>query len=160
LTPDGEKKAAALKGRLKKMNFDAVFSSPLERARRTAELAGFPDPQLTAVLREVDYGEYEGMTTKAIHEARPEWELYKDGSPGGETPAQIYARAKDFITLASAVNGRVLAFSHGHFLRAVAIAWMRLDIKAASTLHLDVATLSLLRDDERGRVLAMWNSPP
>jgi probable phosphoglycerate mutase len=160
LTPEGEKKAAALRQRLGKMKFDAVFSSPLQRARRTADLAGFPDAQLTPVLREVDYGEYEGMTTKAIHLIRPDWELYKDGSPGGETPAQIYARAMDFITLASASSGRVLAFSHGHFLRAVAIAWMRLGIQAASTLHLDVATLSLLRDDERGRVLAMWNSPP
>jgi broad specificity phosphatase PhoE len=137
-----------------------VFSSPLQRARRTAQLAGFPDPQVTALLREVDYGEYEGITTNAIHESRPDWELYKDGSPGGETPAQIYARAVAFITLASAVNGRVLAFSHGHFLRAVAIAWMGLDIKAASTLYLDVATLSLLRSDDHGRVLAMWNSPP
>jgi broad specificity phosphatase PhoE len=137
-----------------------VFSSPLQRARRTAQLAGFPDPQVTALLREVDYGEYEGITTNAIHESRPDWELYKDGSPGGETPAQIYARAVAFITLASAVNGRVLAFSHGHFLRAVAIAWMGLDIKAASTLYLDVATLSLLRNDDHGRVLAMWNSPP
>jgi broad specificity phosphatase PhoE len=137
-----------------------VYSSPLQRARRTAELAGFPKPQVTALLREVDYGEYEGMTTKAIHEARPDWELYKDGSPGGETPAQIYARATDFVSLASAASGRVLAFSHGHFLRAVAVAWMKLEIRAASALYLDVATLSLLRNDEYGRVLAMWNAPP
>ena len=100
------------------------------------------------------------MTTKAIRESRPDWELYKDGSPGGETPAQIYARAVAFITLASAVNGRVLAFSHGHFLRALAIAWIGLEIKAAATLDLDVATLSLLRSDDHGHVLAMWNSPP
>ena len=137
-----------------------MFSSPLQRARRTAELAGFPDLQLTELLREVDYGEYEGMTTKAIHESRPDWELYTHGSPGGESPAQIYARATAFITLASTISGRVLAFSHGHILRAVAIAWMRLDINAAATLYLDVATLSLLRNDDRGRVLAMWNSPP
>ena len=149
-----------MKGRLQKIQFDAVFSSPLQRARRTADLAGFPQPQVTALLREVDYGEYEGMTTKAIRELRPDWELYKDGSPGGETPAQIYARALAFINLASAAGGRVLAFSHGHFLRAVAIAWMKLDVKAASTLDLDVATVSLLRDDQRGRVLAMWNSSP
>ena len=136
-----------------------MFSSPLQRARRTAELAGFPNPQVTALLREVDYGEYEGVTTKTIRESRPDWELYQDGSPGGETPAQIYARANDFINLATAVNGRVVAFSHGHFLRAVAIAWMRLGIRAASTLDLDVATLSLLRHDDHGRVLAMWNSP-
>jgi probable phosphoglycerate mutase len=149
-----------LSGRLQNIHFDAVFSSPLQRARRTAELAGFPEPQLTALLREVDYGDYEGMTSGAIRESRPGWELYCDGSPGGESPAQIYARAMDFINLASAAGGCVLAFSHGHFLRAVAIAWMRLDIKAASTLDLDVATLSLLRDDHRGRLLAMWNAPP
>ena len=137
-----------------------MFSSPLQRARRTAELAGFPTPQLTPLLREVDYGEYEGMTTKAIRALRPGWELYKDGSPGGETPAQMYARAVDFINLASAAGGRLLAFSHGHFLRAVAVAWMKLDVKAASTLDLDVATLSLLRNDDKGRLLAMWNSPP
>jgi probable phosphoglycerate mutase len=149
-----------LKGPLQKLHFDAVFSSPMQRATRTAELAGFPAPQLTPLLREVDYGEYEGMTTKAIRETKPDWELYEDGSPGGETPAQIYARALDFINLASAAGGRVLAFSHGHFLRAVAIAWMKLDVRAASTLDLDVATLSLLRDDDKGRLLAMWNSPP
>ena len=131
----------------------------MQRATRTAELAGFPEPLLTPLLREVDYGEYEGMTTKAIRETRPDWELYKDGSPGGETPAQIYARATAFIDLASSAGGRVLAFSHGHFLRAVAISWMRLDVKAASTLDLDVATLSLLRNDDKGRLLAIWNSP-
>jgi probable phosphoglycerate mutase len=149
-----------LKDRLQKIQFHVVFSSPLQRARRTAELAGFPKPELTQLLREVDYGEYEGLTTKEIRESRPGWELYKDGSPGGETPAQIYTRAMAFIKLASTAGGRVLAFSHGHFLRAVAIAWMRLDVKAASTLDLDVATLSLLRDDERGRLLAMWNASP
>jgi probable phosphoglycerate mutase len=148
-----------LKGPLQKLHFDAVFSSPMQRATRTAELAGFPAPQLTPLLREVDYGEYEGMTTKAIRETNPDWELYKDGSPGGETPAQIYARALDFINLASAAGGRVLAFSHGHFLRAVAIAWMKLDVRAASTLDLDVATLSLLRDDDKGRLLVVWNAP-
>lgn len=149
-----------MRGRLKEIRFDAVFSSPLQRARRTAEIAGFPNSQATELLREVDYGEYEGLTTKAIRESRPDWELYKDGSPGGETPAQIYARALAFINLASASGGRVLAFSHGHFLRAVAIAWMQLDVKAASALDLDVATLSLLRDDDKGRLLAIWNSPP
>ena len=112
-----------------------------------------------ATQREVDYGDYEGKTTKEIHESRPDWELYKDGSPGGETPEQIYNRALDFAALAATVDGRVLAFSHGHFLRAVAIAWMKLDIAAAVALYLDVATLSILRDDDHGRVLAVWNAP-
>ncbi len=148
-----------LRDRLKAIHFDAVYSSPLKRASLTAAIAGFPNPQLTPLLREVEYGEYEGITTKAIHESRPGWELFKDGSPGGETPAQIYTRAAEFIDLAAAVNGRVLAFSHGHFLRAVAVAWMDLDIKAAVALYLDVATLSILRHDEHGRVLAVWNAP-
>jgi len=122
-------------------------------------IAGFPNPQLTPLLREVDYGEYEGMTRKEIQTLHPGWELYKDGCPGGESPAQILSRAVDFTALAGTVSGRVLAFSHGHFLRAVAIAWMQLDIKAAAALYLDVATLSILRLDEHGRVLAMWNAP-
>jgi broad specificity phosphatase PhoE len=162
LTPHGEQQAANLKKRLEKIRFDAVYSSPLQRARRTAEIAGFSAPQLTPLLREVDYGNYEGKTTKEIHESRPGWELYKYGCPRGESPEQILARAEDFISLislASHVNARVLAFSHGHFLRAVAIAWMGLEIKAASALYLDVGTLSILRSDEHGRVLAVWNAP-
>jgi broad specificity phosphatase PhoE len=136
-----------------------VFSSPLERARRTAEIAGFSKPTETPLLCEVDYGEYEGRTTKEIQASRPDWDLYRDGSPGGETPAQILARAQDFISVAADVKGRVLAFSHGHFLRAVAIAWVQLEIKAAGALYLDVATLSIVREDDHGRVIAVWNAP-
>ena len=146
--------------RLSGLSFDAVFSSPLQRAVRTAEIAGFPDPQLTPLLREVDYGQYEGITTTQIHQQHPGWELYRDGSPGGETPAQIYARALEFIRLCETVDGRVLAFAHGHILRAVAVAWLRLDITAAAGLQLDVATLSRLHEDpDHGRLLAMWNAP-
>jgi len=142
------------------LTFDAVFSSPLQRAWRTAEIAGFPDPTLTQLLREFDYGEYEGITTADIHERQPGWELFKDGCPGGETPAQVYARALGFISLCEAAGGRVLAFAHGHILRAVAVAWLELDITVAARLQLDVATLSRLQQDpEHGRLLAMWNSP-
>jgi probable phosphoglycerate mutase len=159
LTAHGEQQAATLRDRLGKLHFDAVYSSPLQRAWRTAEIAGFSKPQLTPLLREVDYGEYEGLTTKAIQGSSPGWELYRDGCPGGETPAEIRARAVEFITLVAGAQGRVIAFSHGHFLRAVAIAWMNLDIKAAASLYLDVATLSVLRHDEHGQVLAVWNAP-
>ena len=151
-----------MKDRLKKIHFDAVYSSPMLRATRTAEMAGFSTLELTPLLREVDYGDYEGKTTKEIQQTRPGWQLYKDGSPSGEKPEQIQARADDFISLVSSaapVNNRILAFSHGHFLRAVAFAWMALDIKAAGALYLDVATLSILRSDEPGRVLAVWNAP-
>ena len=131
----------------------------MQRARRTAEIAGFASPNLTPLLSEVDYGRYEGMTTKAIQESRPGWELYRDGCPGGETSQEIYARAMGFIALVSTARGRVLAFAHGHILRAVAVAWMSLDITAASRLALDVATISVLRHDEHGQVLALWNAP-
>jgi probable phosphoglycerate mutase len=146
--------------RLNGLTFDAVFSSPLQRAVRTAEIAGFPNARLTPVLREVDYGQYEGISTTQIHQQHPGWELYRDGSPGGETPAQIYARALEFISLCETIGGRVLAFAHGHILRAVAVAWLDLDITAAAGLQLDVATLSRLREDpDHGRLLVMWNAP-
>ena len=141
------------------MKFDRVYSSPMQRARRTAELAGFADPEITPFLKEAQYGRYEGLTSKEIHKSDPGWELYKDGSPGGETPAQIYSRAGDFIGLATAgAAERVLAFSHGHFLRAVAVAWIKADITVAAGLQLDVATLSILCSAGQGRLIRLWNA--
>jgi len=131
----------------------------MSRARRTAELAGFAQPKLTPLLREFDYGDYEGITSKTIHQSLPGWELFSDGCPGGESPDQVRARAKEFIDLAEASGGRTLAFAHGHILRAVAVAWLGLDIVAARGFQLDVATLSTLRDGDHGRVLALWNAP-
>ena len=129
------------------------------RARHTAEIAGFPNPQVTPLLQEFDYGQYEGLTSAEIDKAHPGWDLFRDGCPGGETPAGVYARAGDFITLALESHGDVLAFAHGHILRAIAVAWTGLAITAASRLLLDVATLSKLVQDDRGRELAMWNAP-
>ena len=132
----------------------------MQRALRTAQLAGFAAPHITPLLREVDYGQYEGLTSDQIHETNPGWELFKDGCPGGESPAQIYARAEQFIELAmQAAGSRLLAFAHGHILRAVAVAWIRAGIQVAAGLQLDVATLNVLRGADRGRVIALWNSP-
>jgi broad specificity phosphatase PhoE len=132
----------------------------MQRARRTAELAGFTTPELTPLLQEADYGRYEGLTSGQIHESDPGWELYRDGSPGGESPAQIYHRASQLIKLATAGGAqRVLAFAHGHILRAVGVAWIGAEIKVAAGLQLDVATLSILRDADHGRVIALWNAP-
>ena len=133
----------------------------MQRARRSAELAGFEHAEVTDLLREVDYGRYEGLTTAQIHAIHPGWEIYRDGCPGGETPQQIYTRAKRFIAFVTARHhdGRVLAFSHGHILRAIATAWIDAGISLATRLQLDVATLSILRDAERGRVIALWNAP-
>jgi probable phosphoglycerate mutase len=142
------------------MHFDAVYSSPMQRALRTCELAGMGKPEITPLLSEVDYGRYEGLTTEQIHETRPGWELYRDGSPGGETPAQIYARAEEFIASAcrGRDSGRVIAFAHGHILRAVGVAWIAAGIELAARLQLDVATLNVLRDGDHGRVVALWNA--
>lgn len=146
--------------RLHGTRFDAVYSSPMLRALRTSQLAGFAQPELTDLLKEVNYGSYEGLTSRQIHESDPTWELFADGCPGGETPAEIYARASEFIGLAMKQGeGRVLAFGHGHILRAVAVAWIAADIKLAARLALDVASISVLRDDaDRGRVVALWNA--
>jgi broad specificity phosphatase PhoE len=115
---------------------------------------------VTALLQEVDYGRYEGLTSKQIHETDPGWELYRNGAPGGESPAQIYARAGRFADLVARLGaGRVIAFAHGHILRAVATAWIRVDVTVGDGLWLDVATLSILRDAERGRVIQLWNAP-
>jgi broad specificity phosphatase PhoE len=131
----------------------------MQRARRTSELAGFAHPQITSLLKEADYGRYEGLTTTQIHESDPDWELYKDGSPGGESPAQIYGRACEFIELATANSPeRVLAFAHGHILRAIAVAWIGAEITFAAGLQLDVATLNTLGDTDHGRVIALWNA--
>jgi len=131
----------------------------MQRARRTAELAGFASPQVTELLMEVDYGDYEGLTSRQIHETNPSWEVYSDGSPGGETPAQIYARAQRFIALAGESGGRVIAFAHGHILRAVGAAWIRADLSVATALMLDVATVCVLRDDGH-RLINLWNGQP
>ena len=131
----------------------------MQRALRTAEIAGFAHPKITPLLKEFDYGEYEGLTSKTIHESRPDWDLFRDGCPGGETPAQVYERAREFLDTAAANQGAVLAFAHGHILRAVAIAWMQLDITGASRFLLDVATINKLVEDAHGRELALWNAP-
>jgi probable phosphoglycerate mutase len=105
----------------------------------------------------VDYGDYEGLTSKQIHDANPSWEVYSDGSPGGETPVQIYTRAKAIVALAAKSGGRVIFFSHGHTLRAVGAAFIRAEITVAAGLMLDVASISVLRDDGH-RLITLWNS--
>jgi probable phosphoglycerate mutase len=138
-----------------------VYSSPLQRAVRTAQLAGFDHPQLTPLLKEFDYGELEGLTMAQIQQRDPGWELYRDGCPGGESPDQVYARAQRFIGLATGGGkaGRAIAFAHGHILRAVAAAWIDAQVMIAARLQLDVATLNILHDGDRGRVIELWNAP-
>ena len=144
--------------RLRGVKFRAAFSSDLQRARRTAELAGFPEPVVTPQLREFDYGDYEGLTSAEIWQLRPGWRIYSDGCPGGETPAQVYGRAMAFLDRLGTGDGAVIIFSHGHFLRSLGVAWVRLEITAAASLALDTGALSMLRHGDRGRLIQLWNS--
>jgi probable phosphoglycerate mutase len=131
----------------------------MQRAQRTAALAGFPDYHVTKLLQEYDYGEYEGITTAEIKKARPDWELFRDGCPGGEAPAQVYERARRFVELVEERReGTVIAFAHGHILRTVAAAWLHEPVLLAARLSLDTAALCLLREGDRGRVMQLWNS--
>ncbi|HEY8641834.1 MAG TPA: histidine phosphatase family protein [Candidatus Dormibacteraeota bacterium] len=160
LLPEGEARAAQLRPRLQGIQFHRVYTSPLVRARRTAELAGFPDATPDDLLLEYDYGEYEGVTSAQIHEKRPHWELFRDGCPGGETPDQVYERARRFIAQAERDQGPVLAFAHGHILRAIGAAFLEQPVVFAARLALDTAALSLVQDGAHGRVLRLWNLAP
>ncbi len=145
---------------LGRVAFTAAFTSPLRRAARTAELAGFPAAERTDLLLEYDYGEYEGLTSAQILARRPGWDLFSDGCPGGESPPQVMDRAARFADLAEAGGGRVIAFAHGHILRALAAAWLDLGAPAASRLDLGTATISILAGGGRGRLLRLWNGMP
>jgi len=160
LLPEGEAQARHLGEVLRGVRFDAAWSSDLLRARRTAELAGFASPTVTALLREFDYGEYEGVTTADIHRERPDWELFRDGCPGGESPAEAAARARAFLTGLATVEGTVAVFSHGHFMRALATAWVHADIVTGAHLGLDASAVGVLRQGDRGRLIQRWNWVP
>ena len=143
LTDRGERNAKALGQRLSSMQFARVFTSPLRRAMRTCELAGFQaaaevDPDLV----EWNYGQYEGRRTAEIHAERPDWQLFRDGCPGGETPAQVGARADRVVNRVRAVPGDVLLFSSGHFLRVLAARWLGLEPAAGRFFMLSTASLS------------------
>jgi broad specificity phosphatase PhoE len=157
LIAEGEEEAREMGKRLSGHHFGRVLSSPLGRARETARLAGFEDVEITDLLREADYGEYEGRTSKEIHEDRPEWELFVDGSPGGESPQQIAGRADRLLELIGEPADDVLCFAHGHILRALAARYLGLDIAVASLLKLDAGSLSILGHEHDHRALKLWN---
>jgi len=160
LTAAGEENARRLAGRLTGLSLAAVFASPLQRARRTCELAGFGavaevDPELV----EWNYGEYEGLTTAQILVKQPGWILFRDGCPGGETPVQVGARADRVITRIRQISGSVLLFSSGHFLRVLAARWLGLEPGAGRYLLLSTSSLSVLgyEHDRDEPVIRLWN---
>ena len=145
LTERGERDARRLGERLAGMKFAKVFTSPLQRAARTCELAGFgAAAEVDRDLVEWNYGAYEGRRTSEIRAERPDWQLFRDGCPGGESPHQVGARADRVVGRARAVGGDVLVFSSGHFLRVFTARWLGLDAAAGRFLFLGTASLSAL----------------
>ena len=161
LTSQGEAEARALGQRLQGINVAHVLTSPLVRARNTCELAGFASGvQVDADLVEWDYGAYEGRRSAEIRAENPEWNLWRDGCPNGESPADIGVRVDRVLARLRAVDGDCLVFSHGHFLRVLGARWLGLPPSGGRHLLLSTASLSTLayehaRLDEP--VLQLWN---
>ena len=145
LTERGEQNARALGDRLIGLSFTKVFTSPLQRAARTCDLAGFGAvAEVDRDLLEWNYGQYEGRRTAEIHTERPDWQLFRDGCPGGESPDQVGARADRVLSRLRVVQGNVLLFSSGHFLRVLAARWLGLEPAAGRFFVLSTASLSAL----------------
>jgi len=145
LTANGERNARRLGERLRGLSFTKVFTSPLKRASRTCELAGFGNvAEVDRDLVEWDYGQYEGRTSADILKERPDWQLFRDGCPGGESPQQVGARANRVVGRLRQVPGNVLVFSSGHFLRVFAARWLGLEPGASRFFLLITASLSAL----------------
>ena len=163
LTDQGEAEALRLRDRLAGRGFTAVLSSPLQRAVRTCELAGFGAvAKIEPDLVEWNYGAYEGRTSADIHAERPDWQLFRDGCPDGESPEQIGARADRVIRQVRAVDGDVLLFSSGHFLRVFAARWLGLAPAAGNYFLLGTASLSALsyEHDRSEPAIRLWNELP
>lgn len=160
LTERGERNALQLGERLRGMAFVRVFASPLQRASQTCGLAGFGEVAETlADLVEWNYGEYEGRQTAEIHAERPDWELFRDGCPGGESPEQVGMRADRVVNKVRAMGGNVLLFSSGHFLRVFAARWLGFAPQAGRHLLLSTASLSILGYEHNllQPVIRLWN---
>jgi probable phosphoglycerate mutase len=161
LTAGGEAEAKSLGERLRGIEFATVYTSPLQRASRTCDIAGFgaravTDPDLV----EWDYGQYEGIVRADILKKDPDWQLFRDGCPGGESPEQVAARADHVVARVRSVAGNVLIFSSGHFLRMLAGRWLGLQPADAAHLVLSTASLSILgyEHDLTEPAIRLWNS--
>jgi probable phosphoglycerate mutase len=160
LTERGEQNARQLGPRLAGIPLARIFKSPLQRASRTCELAGFgaiaeTDPGLV----EWNYGDYEGLRTAEILARRPGWQLFRDGCPGGESPGQVAARANSVLERVRSIDGDVLLFSSGHFLRMLAMRWVGFEPVAGGFFALDPASVSLLGFEHTisQPVIQYWN---
>jgi broad specificity phosphatase PhoE len=157
LTEEGERVAREVLGpKLRGVEFDLVLSSPLRRALQTARLAGF-DPELDERLREFDYGEYEGLTTAEIKERRPDWDLWTDGCPGGETVEDVGARMDALIAERLRTARRVLIFAHGHALRILTARWVGLPPREGRVFLLSPAAVGVTGEEHGRPAIARWD---
>jgi broad specificity phosphatase PhoE len=158
LTPAGEEQARALGVELAGVSVDRVVSSPMDRALSTARLAGFGDRVTpTDALLELDYGQYEGLTTAEIRARRPGWDLFRDGCPGGETVSDVARRLKPLLAALSEVEGNVILFGHGHGLRVLAATFLGLEAEAARHLFLETGSISILGTEHDWPAILRWN---
>jgi probable phosphoglycerate mutase len=161
LNPHGEKRALKMGARLREFSFTRVFTSPLKRASKSCELAGYGDvAEVDADLVEWDYGRFEGMLTVDILKDRPGWELFHDGSPGGESPEDVAARADRFVAKVQTLGGDVLAFSSGHIIRMIAARWLGLPPAIGRVFFCRPASVGVLGYEHESRhepVLRLWN---
>ena len=158
LTDAGRDRAAAVGARLAGWRFDRVLTSPLRRAQHTCELAGFgARAAVRDDLAEWDYGDYEGRTTADVRRDDPTWNLWADGAPGGESPADVQQRADRVVAELAAADGDTVVFSHGHLLRALAARWLALPVATGGRLLLGTAAICVLGHGRDGRALHTWN---
>ena len=158
LTDAGRERARELGARLRERSFALVLTSPLSRARDTADLAGIGDrAQVREDLLEWDYGEYEGITTRVIRETRPDWYLWTDGVPGGETAEEVAARCDRIVEEILGVDGDVAIVAHGHVLRALGARWVQEPVSFGGRLYLTTGSLSTLGFEREVRVIRLWN---
>jgi broad specificity phosphatase PhoE len=159
LTERGYAAARPLARRLAEFGFVRVLTSPRQRARETCALSGLADrAEVTDDLVEWNYGEYEGLTTDEIRLEVPDWTIFSHGAPGGESAADVAARADRLIARAVAAGGTVALFSHGHFLRVLGARWIGLPASAGAGFGLDTATVSCLGYEREQRVVRVWNA--
>jgi broad specificity phosphatase PhoE len=158
LTAEGEQVARSLRDRLASTSFGLVLTSPMQRARVTADLVGFGEAEVDDDLVEWGYGQYEGRTSAEIRERVPSWTIWTHETPGGETPQQVGERLDRVVERLRAVPDRALVFGHGHALRALTARWLALPVTDGRLFRLDTATLSRLGYERESPVIAAWNS--
>jgi broad specificity phosphatase PhoE len=147
-----------MKKRLSGQAFEAVFTSPLQRATRTCEIAGlFKNAKTDHDLVEWNYGDFEGLTTDQIRKQQPHWDIFSNGAPNGESVADVSARASKMLAKLHSFHGDVALFSHGHFLRALAARWLQLPAQDGRLFNLFPASVSILGYERAVHVLTLWN---